>query len=729
MKNLLKNLILVATVTAFMFAAVFGCGGNRPDWIEPSPRPRREPDGHQAGWSLDASSSNLNFTVTSPGGRQWHSGRRHTERQTDEDGNYVIDEDSGDYVYVYADAPFNLTWQRRMLSGVSVGYRRDGNPMPWQGIENMAGNSVQLTQITGGYRARVGLPAHGFAFDVVFELFDGFVQVTVPFDSISETNDSFQLMFIQIAPFFGATFGHADGFIFIPDGSGAIIDTSLPTAVSQEFILPVYGDDAGVAGFEFRDSRSPRIVGMPVFAVSEQGAGATVSVLSGGAENADIIAYAAGITTNYNFALARFNYRHSYERHIGGGTFGDTIPSVQGPKNVFDAQMRFYLLDAGSEDIGSIANTYREYLEEMEMLPQRNLGGDTPLRVQFLMADNRPGMFGNNTVAMTTASFVKDAALSFGELTDNLSVSLLGFRSGGRSGTAPRHFGVEGSTGGGRAYRNMAAALEAEGIRVSYALDYMRGSIGGSGFRVRDTAMTISNQFVEAHSGTGHFESFRLLTINGMRRAMEQEARRRRDMNVKEVDFLATGHLLYSSWYHQAFSRSDMVIAAQSMALNVGAAVNMEMPNDYMWRHAASYLSAPMGSSGFLIAQSCVPFMSMVLSGSMDLFSEPQNLNWRGDNALRLIDFNIYPSFVLTERDSIELAPTQSAYIFTSRHSAWEQRVIELYNEVDGVLGNVRGQRIIRRYSPAAGIYRNVFSGGGTTEVNFNTGTARYIPA
>jgi len=120
--------------------------------------------------------------------------------------------------------------------------------------------------------------------------------------------------------------------------------------------------------------------------------------------------------------------------------------------------------------------------------------------------------------------------------------------------------------------------------------------------------------------------------------------------------------------------------------------------------------------------------LSMVLSGSMELFSEAQNLVWRGDNALRLIDFNIYPSFTLTERDSIYLAHTRSAYIFSSRYSAWIDRVVELYNEVDNVLRYVRGQRIVSRERLAAGVYKNTFCGGGSTIVDYNTGEARFIP-
>jgi len=719
-----KKFILVLLAAVIAIAVVFGCRSVSEEEIWP-PRPWREPDGHAAGWDMTVNPDNLNFVITSPDGEsEWHSGRRQN-RQYTQDGQPAYTP-GGDPIY---DDGFNTAmWQRRVTSGITVGFRARGSIVPptVQGIENIANNRITLTQITGGYRAMVNLPIQGIRFDVILELYDGFVQVTIPFDSIAETGNA-QLMFISIAPFFGASFGLADGFILIPDGSGAIIDTSLPTATNARYVQRVYGQDHGMTGFVWRDSRSPRIVGMPVFGISREGAPSSFKVISSGAEFAEINALVNGqMNQRYNHTYVRFMYRDEYVRQHGGQTHGVTTQETQENKNIFDAQMRFYLLKPDNADLSSMANIYRDYLEEMKMLPDNNLSGDTPLRVQFLMAENRDGMFGDTTVTMTTTSFVKDAAIRLNELSDNLNISLLGFRSGGRSGTAPRHFGVESSTGSSRSYRNMAAELESRGIRVSYALDYMRGSHRAS-VRARDIAMNPSNQFVDAHSGTGHYESFHMLTIDGMNRAIDRERSSRRDMRVNEVDFIAKGHMLYSSWYHQVFSRTDMKRAVQVAARNIGHTINMEMPNDYMWRYTSSYLSAPVGSSGFLIAHSCVPFMSMVLSGSMNLFSEPQNIVWRGDNALRLIDFNIYPSFTLTERDSIELALTRSAYIFSSRYNAWIDRITELYTKVDSVLGNVRGQRIVSRERLSPGVYQNTFCGGGSTIVDFNTGEARFV--
>lgn len=81
------------------------------------------------------------------------------------------------------------------------------------------------------------------------------------------------------------------------------------------------------------------------------------------------------------------------------------------------------------------------------------------------------------------------------------------------------------------------------------------------------------------------------------------------------------------------------------------------------------------------------------------MFSAPLNLNYSGTNTvLKLIDYNVYPCFLLTEQDSVELHGTDSVDVFTSEYADWKDQIKSIYQQVNSVLRNVRGSEIVARY-------------------------------
>ena len=104
----------------------------------------------------------------------------------------------------------------------------------------------------------------------------------------------------------------------------------------------------------------------------------------------------------------------------------------------------------------------------------------------------------------------------------------------------------------------------------------------------------------------------------------------------------------------------------------------------------------------------------------MPLYSSAVNLNYTGDDLiLRLTDYNVYPTFLLTEKDATELYGTNSSGVFTSSYSIWKDTVKEVYSRVNGVLSQVAGSAMVKRYEAADGVFVTEYSNGKKVVVNY----------
>ena len=74
-----------------------------------------------------------------------------------------------------------------------------------------------------------------------------------------------------------------------------------------------------------------------------------------------------------------------------------------------------------------------------------------------------------------------------------------------------------------------------------------------------------------------------------------------------------------------------------------------------------------MFTSQYLIQTDTVPFLQIVLSGSMEVYATYANFSFYTEtDILRMIDYNVYPSFILTHDPSYELISTNSSNFYST---------------------------------------------------------------
>ncbi|MDD4291622.1 MAG: DUF5696 domain-containing protein [Clostridia bacterium] len=648
------------------------------------------------GYSVVVDNSNLNFVYTDKSGKVFYSGRR-------------VSEDDG----------LNNIWGSKVTDAVSVGYRNLKNGSVSERAMTSLDSEIVVEKQTSGFSARVELYDIGIGFTLEVDFGGGCVRVGIKGDSIEEWEDGYRLMYMNVYPFLNASFSDTDGYIFVPDGSGAIIDTGKATDAAARFSQRVYGSDAGVNAYTLNSGMyAAETLSLPIFGIAAEDK-AVFTVIDSGAEYASINASVHPITIDYNYVCASFIYREEYTKYYESSVTGKSYVSYNEQRYNYDVGMTMYLLtgEVGTDDM---ATTYREHLSNRQMLQRKAF--DFDLRLRFLMAENKSGLFGNQTVTMTTAAQVEEIVAQIGGAT---LVSVYGYTKGGVSGSYPSHFPFESNTGGKSGYKSLSTFLSTSSSALSLTTDYAL-SVDGGNLPKKYRSMSIAEQYIRVLERDTRAQAY-LSTFGRVESSFADEREYFDDCGIDAADFDYLGSYLSSEYVNEVYTRTQLKQRQQAFFANTGLTNYVEKPFDYLLAYTDGYYNTPMNNSLYVIETESVPFLQMTLSGYLPMYSAPFNLYSSGrSDVLRLIDYNVYPSFTLTAEDSIELYGTQSSYLFSSKYELLAQTIDEVYAEVGAILNRVKGAYVIDRTEICEGVFVTSYSNGVCIAVNYSNNTVSF---
>jgi hypothetical protein len=188
-------------------------------------------------------------------------------------------------------------------------------------------------------------------------------------------------------------------------------------------------------------------------------------------------------------------------------------------------------------------------------------------------------------------------------------------------------------------------------------------------------------------------------------------------------------NLLYSDYGRDELTIQE-VIALYSetlMTINENYKINGLTPNFYLWPFIDRYLQAPMFTSQYLIQTDTVPFLQLVLQGSMEVYASYANFSFYTDSdVLRMIDFNVFPSFMLTHNPSYELVSTNSANFYSTEYILYQDMIHDIYSVMSGAYESVLNASWVGREVFAPGVIVNTYDNGVRIVINYTDTLIEY---
>ncbi len=503
-----------------------------------------------------------------------------------------------------------------------------------------------------------------------------------------------------------------NGYFLIPDGSGALVDLSVPSHGQSAIQLRTYGNDIGISTIN-RSYYSPEQLSMPMYAIYDDEK-AMMTTVESGQEYSELNSKVAGMIDDYNCSYFRFIFKDTTYQYMGiSETNRKAVP--QKTKNDFEPALHYHLYDEKLEYY-DLAKKYRSYLFANHLLDEQRQN-DISLKLEFLMSENKKALFGKEVINMTSPNFIKEKIASLLNVGKDFSVSLRGYSSNGYGGSYPYSFPVSSSG----EYKSLGKYLSDNGVDLNYTVDVVRSFSKDHSSKL---AMNMSQKLITSSDYVnGTNTSFYRLNPQESVSLANNYASKVKSNNGNGLDFTSLGFELFSTYYHEDNTRTTAIEKLTNGVKDIDINLNMRKPNLYMFPYVDAYLDASTSNSGYMMETESVPFLSLVLSGYKSFYSSPINLNYLGEKQLlEMIDYNIYPSFLLTEKDTTKLidSPT-SSYIYSSIYDVWEEDIINSYKKVINTLKQVSGASFVKRERIDNRVYKNTYDSGKYIVINYSS--------
>ena len=622
--------------------------------------------------------------------------------------------------YVFADGQYEITGAQHADSYTSC-------------VMSQGGISAKI--LDNGLRVTYNFEDIGVVLPVEYTLEKDYLAVTIVREQI-KISDECILMGINVLPSFSAGNSQDEGWLFVPDGSGAVVKFNNGIKTSNKYDKYVYCDELAVPK-ETSSVHEENIL-LPVFATSV-GSDTLTGIITSGDAAASITYFNGNSDCAYNCISSTVNFLNFAQRQ--NIIKNKTSSKISGADyNLDNYQVRYYMSYGEKADIAGIAREYRNYLEKEKGFsssaaePTFNLSlyGFIETRASFL------GIPYTKHKVLTT---VGQATSILDELSekgvDSVTVKYIGWsNSGVDNKKIPSSAKVSGKIGSISDFQSLAQRIADSGVTLYPEVDLLRYTESGNGvLKTRDSIKT-PFQVISAMNSylPSNFEvntkasSFCLLTPKKISKYSGNYLKSYRTLDLKAISLSTIGQLTYSDFSNKnSFNRAglpDIYDEILSEYRKAGITTAFTNANAYTFAYADRVFDAPVQSSGFDSFDYDVPFYQMVLHGKVNMTSPAiiQSANPLSVY-LKSVEYGMELLYNGIYADSSALTGTAFDYLYSSDYGLWIDDAAEKYAEYSPLQKLIYNSEIISNTKIAEGVKKTVYQNGVTVYVNYNDET------
>lgn len=575
----------------------------------------------------------------------------------------------------------------------------------------------------------------GFTVPLEYSIDENGFRATVLNDRIVSESSSYVLTDIEVLPYFACVEEASDGFLLVPDGSGAIIELEEKTGVN--YIQNVYGADPSIS--QDRQAAVVQNVGMPIFGMND-GSKAFLAVI----ESSDAAATINAEVLGKEFAASRIYSKFKY-------TIFDTSSAMErnmGNFNLYAQECMsenpqiYYILGSGEMSYSEMANDYREYLIAQGVLGEK-LTQDTPLYLDFTGYETTEasimGISTNEKALFSDLEGIEDALDRLEEAgITGAQVRLKAYADGGLYSKVQNGLKLDSLVGTEKQLKALAERLVADGGRL-----YLENQIS--------TIWKEGNGFNKNHHASKDLKKM-------VAKGLDYDLVSRKELEV-ELKYMLTSptHLNYltekfigsfgkdlgeASLY--GYSRSDFgsklwsdfnqkqqVDRSQSAAYAEQAAklakenfagVMTDGNNSYAVQYADHLLNMSLGGSDYRSESYSIPFYQMVLHGYKSYAGAPLNVSFDGKKTyLQSAESGagLYYS-CYTESSEILKKSIAGTLMYPTQFSSQADTIAAQYQEYQEVFSELYNQVITKHQCVSDSFRVTTYENGTQIAVNYS---------
>lgn len=620
-----------------------------------------------------------------------------------------------------------------MLSHIVVNYSPAGTET--RVTNSLAGSvsygNAKWQKIKDGIRIIYNFERERFSVPLEFVLEKDGLRVSILFDQIEE--DINKILSIDLLPFFGAARQGQDGYLFIPDGSGAVVSfENLKEGISAAYRKKVYGEDPSIPVLE-QTSREQKIK-MPVFGIKNKSSGFLGVILEGSA-NASIAAGAAGQTSSYFHVFSSAEYRPSGKIQLQAqmNAIKEVLLLAKTPVTNPRYTVKYFFLHGDMASYVGMADTYRQLLIQQGLNSKTD--GNPRLFIDFYGgAMKQKNFIGIPYQAAEKFTTFRQMQSILGLLKENGAVEVIAgiknFTDSSLSNKPELSLKPLRTLGGNKDLETLINYANSNDVYIYPHVDFTSFKKSGNGIsKTRGSAYSLEQSPAKVYPigiATNFVDKSRKPTYLVKPKLYEKSAQKLKN-NILKSPFEnlcitnVSSHLVSDFARNGSLREQSMQLIRNSLAVFAGEyGIMTTSPNDYLLGISDIVTDLPLSSSHHIIFDYDVPFIQILLKGYIDYSGEP--INFHGmtvEYFLRHLESGANLKFAAIFEDSHVLDGTDYMYLSGATYSKWIGKASEWFRECERLMRATEKSRISGHWTDGK-ISRTEYSNGFKVYVNYS---------
>lgn len=521
-----------------------------------------------------------------------------------------------------------------------------------------------------------------FNISLYVKLTDGGLKITVPSDKISYDDKQYYLGSIQLLKYFGAGKSENSGYLFVPDGSGALINyNSDGSKTLLHTTSTVYGMDYSLS-FDYSMNSLSQQIHLPVYGNKENNK-AFLAVIEDGCAMANIISESGNIISSYETVYPQFTYEASYTVNYTDSTKIKGLYTYHDTNRYKgDYSVKYNFLTGEKSDYVGMAEAYRSYLCKNGVLKKSD-DSKAGFYLEALGAIEKTSTkFGipyTESVALTSFSQAEDIISELSDATDlNIKLKYKGWANNGLYYSVFNKAKVVKSLGGKSGLEKLEKAVTQNNGCLYPDADFFMVCKDGFFDGYRSSAQSArsirkENLYLMNPQGFTNFAEFQYLNYSVSpyyyNKYIKEFFAKYDKLGLSGISVGSMGNMLYSE-----FRKSKAVnreTAMNTIVENLKSHFSdyklmLDGGNAYTLKYASDLTNVPMYNSAYTQEDASIPFMQLVLHGYIQYSGTALNLTGEYEEMfLKCIEYGSAPLFTVAEDNTELLNKTSMSYYYS----------------------------------------------------------------
>ena len=576
-----------------------------------------------------------------------------------------------------------------------------------------------------------------FTIVLAYSLTENGLSVSMPVERI-EFNADFPLYEVDLLPHFGKLEQSSEGYVLLPDGSGALMPFTTDYTSRTEYTIPVYGLDWSVASDTLTTGQFQyEYASLPLFGMKD-GDASYLAVIEGGQAKATINFHQAGPYFQRNAAYLTFRMVNKDSVYLSGSDNSSKVVVFESSLAEETCSVHYQFLPENSGYV-EMAALYRQYLIEEGMLT--DLGEDS--QVSLLLETicgvwSKKNLLGISYEGVTAATTYEQNKLLAEDLlasgVESLDLKPIGWFNSGVYHDYAGNVKLNQVLGGKDGWKALVKYAAEASVGLYPDVDFQRISDMAWGFiPTLDSAFRLDSNEAKfsilSRALLLEKEEYGLTPSNLYLLSPKNYADTTASFLKDFAPIKSQGLSLRSTWAYSDFNDENMISRPETVELLMAHMQTLSGEMDLMIESGAQYTFAytkkmsgvSSDCSHYRVADEPVPFLQMVLHGSMKLYTSPINLSSNFETAvLRAIEYGMLPNFQVTYEDSSVLKDSEYSDNYASGYESWREDILEAYAQIAQSLDGLIGVTITDHAQVADQVYATTYETGDVVYVNYS---------